>query len=105
MLVRPAAFFLIPDHFKTQDMCIRAVEVDPWQLYHVADWYVVSQEMWYEDFDDDEEIIEWHDGYKKQKAYKAKMKEGLLPFAWHPSRWWDWCVFEDEKKEREKLWK
>ena len=19
--------------------------------------------------------------------------------AWHPKRWWDWCVSEDEKKE------
>ena len=22
-----------------------------------------------------------------------------MPVAWHPSRWWDWCVSEDEKKE------
>ena len=19
--------------------------------------------------------------------------------AWHPDRWWDWCMLEDEKKE------
>ena len=24
-----------------------------------------------------------------------------MPIAWHPSRWWDWCVPEDEKKEIE----
>ena len=23
-----------------------------------------------------------------------------MPVAWHPSRWWDWCMTEDEKKER-----
>ena len=23
--------------------------------------------------------------------------------AWHPSRWWDWCVPEDGKKETEEL--
>ena len=22
-----------------------------------------------------------------------------MPVAWHPSRWWDWCMSEDEKKK------
>ena len=22
-----------------------------------------------------------------------------MPVAWHPDRWWDWCISEDEKKE------
>ena len=26
-----------------------------------------------------------------------------MPIAWHPSRWWDWCVPEDEKKQAEKF--
>ena len=42
---------------------------------------------------------------KNRKAQKAKIKEELLPIAWHPLRWWDWCVPEDEKRETEKLWK
>ena len=21
-----------------------------------------------------------------------------MPVAWHPARWWDWCLSEDEKK-------
>ena len=42
-------------------------------------------------------------GYKKRKAQKAKIKEGLLPIAWHPSCWWDWCVPEDEKKRDRKI--
>ena len=25
-----------------------------------------------------------------------------MPVAWHPSRWWDWCMSEDQKKETEK---
>ena len=41
---------------------------------------------------------------KKQKAQKAKIKDELLPITWHPSRWWDLCVPEDEKKETETLW-
>ena len=43
------------------------------------------------------------DEWNKRKPQKAKIKEELLPIAWHPSRWWDWCIPEDEKKETEKL--
>ena len=42
------------------------------------------------------------DGYQKRKAQKAKTKEELLPITWHPSRYWDWCMSEDEKKKTEK---
>ena len=42
--------------------------------------------------------------YKARKAKKASIKEGLLPIAWHPSRHWNWCVPEDERKEKEKMW-
>ena len=57
-------------------------------------------------FADDDVVIEWHDGeyHQKHKTQKASIKKELLPIAWHPSRWWDWCVPEDEKKETEKLW-
>ena len=61
-------------------------------------WY--DDEYWYHD----DAMIEWHDGYKKQGTQKAKIKEELMRAAWHPSRWWDWCVPEDEKNETEKLW-
>ena len=50
------------------------------------------------------DLIKWYDGYKKrkaQKAQKASIKEELMPITWHPSRWWDWCVPEDEKKKRD----
>jgi len=29
----------------------------------------------------------------------------LLPVAWHPNRWWDWCLDEEEKEVAEKLWR
>ena len=25
-------------------------------------------------------------------------EDELMTIAWHPSRWWDWCLDEDEKK-------
>ena len=33
-------------------------------LEFVPDCYVKLQEMWYEDFDNDDELIEWCNGYK-----------------------------------------
>ena len=51
---------------------------------------------WYDKF------LEWHNGYQTQKA---QIKEVLLPIAWHPSRYLDWCVPEDEKEEIGKLWR
>ena len=51
----------------------------------------------------DIEINEWYEGHQKRKAQKAKIKDELMPIAWHPSRWWDWCVPKDEKKETENI--
>ena len=87
--VRPADFFLIPDYFKTQEMCIRAVKACPWQLYSVLDWFVVLQEIWCEDFDNNDYLNRWHNAHQKQKAQRASIKVELMPIAWHPSRWWD----------------
>ena len=33
----PVAFFLVSDRFKSQKMCIKALEVDPWQLNDIPD--------------------------------------------------------------------
>ena len=121
----PAVFFLVPDRFKTQEMCNEAIEVDLWSLYDVPDhlktqkmcdkavgsdsyslqfvpdWFVIEQQIkiWHDndDWHDDDELIEWYDGYKKRKAQKAKIKEELLPIVWHPDRVKDWCMSEDEK--------
>ena len=29
-----------------------------------------------------------------------RVKRRIIPTAWHPNRWWDWCMPKDEKKER-----
>ena len=71
--------------------------------------------MWYDDYYDDDgdywgnddnedKFSGWYNGYQKRKAQKAKIKEELLPIAWHPNHVWDWCMPRDEKKEIEKLW-
>ena len=83
------------------DMCIRAVKVDPWQMIDVPDWFVVLQEMWYEDFDDNDVLIKCYHDYQKRKAQKAKRKHELVSIVWYPDRVMDWCMSEDEKR----LWK
>ena len=109
---------LVPDHFKMQEICEKAVKDDSSSLQFVPDWLIIREwvDIWYDgyydddgvhwDYDDDYEdkFFEWYDGYKKRKAQKASIKEALMPIAWHPSRWWDWCFHEDEKQETEKLW-
>ena len=77
-------------------------------MQYVPDWFETQQQLkiWYNDayYCNEDKLIEWYEGYKKRKAQKASIKEELLPIAWHPSSWWNWCVSEDEKKETEKLW-
>ena len=71
--------------------------MDPWLLKYVPHWFVVLQEMWYEEFDNDM-LIKWYHYYQKFKAQKAKIKEELAPIAWHPDRVMDSCISEYEKK-------
>ena len=101
----PYTLDYVPDQYKMQEICDAAVEKEPWLLEYVPDWFVTQQQvkLWHDfddDDDDDDEIIEWYDSHQKQKAQKAKVKEELMPIAWHPSRWWNWCVPEDEKKRQ-----
>ena len=72
-------------------MCEKAVEVDPWLLIYVPDWFITQQQLkiwhdgkqiWHDD--DNNEFIKWYEDYEKRKAQKAKIKEELLPIAWHP---------------------
>ena len=77
-------------------------------LRDVPVWFVTRGQiqLWHDgdDYYNNDKLIEWYEGYQKRKAQKAKIKEELLPIAWHPSRWWDWCAPNDEKQETEKLW-
>ena len=44
----PDTFHRIPDHFKTQEMCDKAVKKDDYSLQFVPDWFVKQQhiEQW-----------------------------------------------------------
>ena len=43
-------------------------------------------------------LLRGRDAYRKRKTQKAKIKEELIPVAWHPDRWWDWYVPEHKKR-------
>ena len=98
--IDPWYLYDIPDQYKAQKMCDDLVRMVPQLLKYVLDWFVREHQI--EPWDDDEvKFFEWHEGYKKRKAQKAKIKEELLPIAWHPSRRWHWCIPQDEKQEAE----
>ena len=105
MDMEPRFLPLVAARLKTQEMCEKAVEKYPWLLKHFLDWFVTRQEakLW-DDHCIDDGYIKWYNDYQKRKAQKAKIKEELLPIAWHPSRYWDWCMSEDKKSDAEKLW-
>ena len=42
--------------------------------------------------------LAWHIKFEKRKAYKKESNEELMQIAWHPKRWWTFCMSEDKKK-------
>ena len=82
-------------------MCEKAFWEDTCSLQYVPNWFVTQQQLklWQDDayYYNNDKLIEWYDGYQKRKAQKAKIKEELIPIAWHPDRLMDWCMPEDEK--------
>ena len=67
--VDPSFLQLVPDHFKTQGICDRAVRDDPSSLQYVPDWFVTREgvAMWYDDSEycDFDNFFKWYNGYKK----------------------------------------
>ena len=74
--VEPLSLGNVPDHLKSREMCDAAVREGPSSLIYVPDWFVTQQavKLWHDDDDfyDDDEIVEWHNGYQKLKAQKGK---------------------------------
>ena len=68
-------------------MCERAVGKGPYSLEFVPDWFVTQWQVnvWHDHNYNNDEIIEWYDGYQKRKAQKTNIKDKLMLVAWHPS--------------------
>ena len=85
----------VPNQHKTKEMCNRAVSrYNLCLLQYVSDGFegVIQEKIkiWPTtgSFYDDS-LTEWHEGYKRRKAEKAKIKEELLSITWHPD-----CVMD-----------
>ena len=102
----PELLECVPDHFKTQEMCDGVVGEDPYSLQYVPDWFVTQKQVktWQKDDDycNAEETVEWYDNFRKRRALKKQISKELLRVGWHLSRWWDWCIPEDDKKRQKK---
>ena len=96
----PLLLKYVPDRFKTKEICDKTVSHDPSSLQYVPDYFVTQQQVKLRNG----RLIKWYNGYQKRQVQKAQIKKELMPIAWHPSRYWDWCISEAEKREAEKLW-
>ena len=87
----------VQDRHKTQGMCNEEVQKKPYLVECVPDGFVLQGQLKilddYKGFCNDlfyDCLNKRHDGYQKRKAQKAKIKEELLPIAWHPNHVMDW---------------
>ena len=62
----------VPDQHKTHEVCDDAVRRTSWLLKYVPDWFVTKQQ------------IKSCYGHQKRRSQRAKIKEELMPIAWHP---------------------
>ena len=44
-------------------------------------------------------LLSWHIKFEKREELKKELNKELISIAWHPNKWCDWCISEDEKKE------
>ena len=44
-------------------------------------------------------VVTWHNRLKQHNAFKKHISKELIIVAWHPKRWWDWSMPEDEIKK------
>ena len=45
--------------------------------------------------------VAWCNEYKQCKTFEKEFSKDVMLVAWHPTRWWDWCVPEDKEKQIE----
>ena len=45
-------------------------------------------------------LLAWNIKFEKRKAFKKELNEVLMLLTWHLRRWWDFCMSEDEKKNK-----
>ena len=94
------------DQFKTQKMCDKAVEKNPRFFEYVPD-YFNSDKLCCKVIDKNvnKKVLNSINEYRKRNAQKHQIRYELLPVAWHPSRFYDWCCDNDEKRFLKEMWR
>ena len=46
----------------------------------------------------------WHIKFEKRKEPEKDLSKELMPVVWHPNRWWDSYISDDEKKKEINPW-
>ena len=79
----PYTLLYVPDHFITQEMCEEVMRVRSAAFFLILDRFK-TQEICIK--------AAGTMGIKKRQAQKAKIKDKLMPIAWHPDLVMDWCM-------------
>ena len=45
--------------------------------------------------------LAWHIKFEKKVKHLKNTSEELMPIVWHPKRWRNFCMSEDEKKKKQ----
>ena len=79
VFIIPYLLKFVPDYFKSRKMCEMVVRRKPRSLEYVPDWFVTQVEIriLHDDYDycDDDDSIEWYDGYQNVRPKKHKYKK------------------------------
>ena len=72
----PSFLRFVPDQYKTHEMCDDVVWHDSFSLQYVPNWFVTQGQikLWhdYDDYCNNDRLIEWYDGYKKTQGPESK---------------------------------
>ena len=71
------------------------------ELYELEDMYMLDYYLWKHKENYGKALTQDLFRYYHQKKFSKAPREELMTIAWHPDRYWDWCVPEDEKRELE----
>ena len=60
----------------------------------------------YNNFDEDDpetltnhfRLMAWRKRFKQRKACKQVIRKELMSVAWRPTKWWNYCISENKKK-------
>ena len=68
------------------------------ELEELEDMYMLDYYLWEHKENYGKALTQDLFRYYHQKMFSKALREELIPITWHPDRYWDWCVPEDEKE-------